>query len=318
MNQVKSNSRNIYFTTRKWGFGSNIVNYLKAALFCSETERQLVLQDRNNTISEDFELFSVVQLPHWIKRTNSIVIIPIENLKTLVKFILNKDYSLYDRVTYSLVYWLGRKKEIFLNDFNSNRAIKTFFAEEYKRHVGGKFLELWRYTSEVTEIFNGWDKTLSLEGYKPDIAIQIRGGDKVLEIENESSYASPIDKYIDVCIKELNNLEIEAPEIYIMTDTHSYFLEIKRKMKALLPNAKLRSCVKEDQGGYFQQNFNDSDLNSKIEQYHFFLYELEFLRKSKVSIGSYYSNIFYLASLLPYKKSTKFISVDISFEKSYL
>lgn len=307
-----------YFTTRQWGFGSNIVNFLKSALFCEQNGYELVLQDKYNTIGSDYNLFSVIEIPGFVKRTNNDTVIPIEDLKSLVKFNLYGKLPYYKKMYYSLWYVSGMNSEIFIKNFNHDQEINSYFISNYKKHIGGNLLTCWKYTEEIKNVFRKYDEEYKFENYHPDLAIQIRGGDKIEELRVLGVNKSSIDDYLKICFEELAKIEKFEISVYVMTDTFSFFQVIRDKIIAIYPNADVRSLADPSQEGYSQTNFEGLDRNVKISAYYFFLYELEMLRKARVCVGSFNSNIFYLASLIRYDKESKFISVDTTVKNSFL
>lgn len=307
-----------YFTTRPWGFGSNIVNYLKSALFCDLKALKLILQDRNNTISNQYELFSVVKLPPFVTRTNTKIIVPIEDLKTCAKFILYSNYTVVNKFYYSVIYLFGLRNSMFLKNFNFDKEINLFFLENHTQYTGDRMLKYWQYTDDMKSVFSRYDGIYGYIDYAPDIAIQIRGGDKVQESLTEGVKIASIDSYLDICSDYILKCAKEHINIYVMTDTYSYFIKVKENIELNHSNVTVRSMVTPDQQGYQQADFNSLDIEQKKESYHFFLYELEMLRKSPICVGSFNSNIFYLASLIRYRTSSEYVSVDADVLKSFL
>lgn len=304
-----------YFTTREWGFGSNIVNFLKSAFFCDKKGYNLILQDRNNSIGNDYSLFSVIELPLFINRSDTQAIIPIENFKTLAKFNLYGQYSWMDKLKYSFFYMANVKKALFLNNFNADAEINDFFLQNYE---GSNMLAYWRYGPELKCIFEKYDDDFGYKNYVPDISLQIRGGDKIAEAFDHGVKSAVVDDYLRACSFEIEQLNKPAIEIYLMTDTYSYFVYFRNLIKIKYPHVFVRSLADPKQEGYQQGDFNNLDKQIKINAFHFFLYEMEMLRKSPICIGSFGSNIFYLASLIKYNPEYKFLSVDLSLESSFL
>lgn len=312
------NIRKKYFSTRQWGFGSNIVNFLKCATYCKKNNYKLILQDKNNSIGSDFELFSVIELPTFVHRSTEIAYIPINSFNTLVKFNKRNDYNLTQKLYYSFCYVTGKKSGIFIGNFNRDKKIQSFFKYNYTKYVANFFLECWKYNDTTKAIFSQYDIDFNLTNYTPDISIQIRGGDKVSESLRRGVTPALIEDYYKILSEEIEKINHQTVNVYVMTDTYSFFEIIKERVEAVYPNVILRSLVKPKSEGYIQEDFNALDVQIKINSYYFFLYELEMLRKSQLCIGSYASNIFYLASLITYLKNSKFISVDVGFEKSFL
>lgn len=311
--------KNIYFTTRPWGFGSNIVNFLKSAAYCAYNNYDLIFQDRNNSISEDFKLFSPINLRNNIIRNKMVKTYPIYNWKTYLKFLINDQFSVNIRIKYAVFYIFNFEADIFMKNFNFNNKINSSFFKNISIYRGAFLNTLWSYNEETFKIFKGLDLKYDLIDYKPDISIQIRGGDKINERTEQGHQGNIIiDNYLRYLLKELSLINKDIPKIYIMTDTYSYYTSIAEKVLTLYPNAELKTLANNQQQGYHQEIFNELSVNEKIESYYFFLYEIEFLRKSKTCIGSFTSNIFYLTYLIPYLIESKFVSVDSTLENSFL
>jgi len=310
--------REKYFSTRQWGFGSNIVNYLKFATFCDKNNYKLILQDQNNSIGIDFELFSVIKLPIFVHRSKEIAYIPIHSFNTFIKFNKRSDYNLSEKIHYSYCYLTGKKPGIFIKNFNRDKKIQSFFKYNYANYVANSFLEYWTYNETIKDVFAQYDIDFDFQNYIPDISIQIRGGDKVSESLRRGVTPALIEDYLSVCSDEIDKINNPIVNVYVMTDTYFFFKTMKERLEAVYPNVIIRSLVKTENDGYIQENFNALDKKTKINSYYFFLYELEILRKSRLCIGSYASNIFYLVSLITYMKDNKFISVDVEFEDSFL
>lgn len=311
-------TREKYFSTRQWGFGSNIVNYLKCVTYCDKNNYKLILQDQNNSIGSEFELFSVIELPTFVHRSKEIAYIPINSFDTFVKFNKRSDYNLTEKLYYSFCYVTGKKSGIFIKNFNRDKKIQFFFKCNYTKYVANSFLEYWKYNETAKAIFAQYDTDFNLTNYTPDISIQIRGGDKVSESLRRGVTPALIEDYFEIFSEEIQKINTKVINVYVMTDTYSFFKIIKERLEVVYPNVILRSLVKPECEGYIQEDFNVLDKQIKINSYYFFLYELEILRKSQLCIGSYASNIFYLASLITYLKNSKFISVDVKFEESFL
>jgi len=307
-----------YFCCREWGFGSNIVNYLRTAFFCYKNNYYLILQDRNNSIGPEFCLFSVINLPEFIHRTTITKTIPIYNFKSLFKFNLNTKYSLFDKLFFTFCYLIGFKSEFFIKNFNTDQIINSYFSENFNKNNINTISNLWDYSLETKKIFQKFEEELKCEDFVPDLSIQIRGGDKLGELKVKGQKISSINIYVDTCLNELKKMSIKYPKIYIMTDTNSYFQFIKSSLLETFPNSDIRSFVSPKQEGHIQSHFNDLDIKQKINLYYLFLFELDMLRKASIVIGSYNSNIFYLAFLIRNKVTNHFISVDTTFENSFL
>lgn len=306
------------FTTRKWGFGSNILNFIKIAFYCNHNGLTLNLQDRNNTIGVGFSLFSVVELPEFIKVISGDIVVPIENVKSLIKYILYDSSRLPIKLKYSLWYLTHYRRELFLSKFNSDKSVNSFFSENYKKFSGIGFSKYWRYTEKTISIFRDYDQNFGLESFTPDISVQVRGGDKLLEISEMGFENSLIDQYLEATILAVSQSQKVTLNIYIMTDTYSYFIYLKDRLLMLYPYLQIKSLAKDHQEGYSQDNFNVLNKQAKIDAYYLFLYELEKLRIAKVCVGSYTSNIYYLASLIKYDATNEFINVGKNLEDVYL
>lgn len=300
------------------GFWKHIVNYLKCATYCDKNNYKLILQDQNNSIGSEFELFSVIELPTFVHRSKEIAYIPINSFDTFVKFNKRSDYNLTEKIYYSFCYVTGKKLGIFIKNFNRDKKIQSFFKCNYTKYVANSFLEYWKYNETTKAIFAQYDTDFNLKNYTPDISIQIRGGDKVSESLRRGVTPALIEDYFEIFSEEIEKIHTKVVNVYVMTDTYSFFKIIKERLEVVYPNVILRSLVKSECEGYIQEDFNVLDKQIKINSYYFFLYELEILRKSQLCIGSYASNIFYLASLITYLKNSKFISVDVEFEESFL
>ena len=307
-----------YFCTRKWGFGSNILNYYKYAFFCHHHNIRLILQDGYNVIGNNFELFSVVKLPQLIERSNAKMVIPIEDYKSLFKFILFGNYKINEKILYSFSFIFGMKSELFLNHFNTDVKVNDFFLKNYRKNRSESLNICWNYNSLIKDIFDTYNTTYSMHDFIPDLAIQIRGGDKIEEVNRCGLFNASLDTYVSICINRIKDLNLENAKVYVMTDTFTYYAEIKSQIQSLYPLADIRSFVKKTSTGYCQEDFDNLDYSSKLESYYFFLYELEFLRKAATCIGSYNSNIFYLASTISYESSNIFIPVDTLMHESFL
>ncbi|MFV7234927.1 hypothetical protein [Flavobacterium sp. ZB4R12] len=310
--------KNKYFCTREWGFGSNIVNYLKSAMFCHQNNYNLILQDRNNSIGKEFNLFSVIELPDFIQRTNIIITIPVENFKSLVKFNLFGKYTRREKVLYSFCYLTGMKSGFFIKNFNLDSEINSFFSSNYIKYAENSMKVCWKYNFEIKDVFKKFEQDFKCQDFQPNLSIQIRGGDKIEESLSQGVKPALVDNYLDICLDELKKIDKTNVKIYVMTDTYSYFKLIKERLEVFYPNADIRSFANPNQEGYLQADFNDLEIDTKIDSYYFFLYELEMLRKAPVCVGSFNSNIFYLASLIRYEQTSTFISVDSTFENSFL
>jgi hypothetical protein len=313
-NQIKEK----YFSTRQWGFGSNIVNYLKFSFYCDKNNYKLILQDQNNSIGSDFELFSVIKLPSFIHRSKEIAYIPIYSVNTFIKFNKRSDYKLSEKIYYSYCFITGKNKGIFIKNFNRDKKVQSFFRNNYASSVANSFLRYWSYNEIIKAVFAQYDIDFDCENYTPDISIQIRGGDKISESLRRGVTPALMEDYLNVCIAGIDKINHPIVNVYVMTDTYSFFKIIKKRLEAVYPTVIVRSFVKSEHEGYIQEKFNTLDKQTKINSYYFFLYELEILRRSHLCIGSYASNIFYLASLITYLKDSKFISVDVEFENSFL
>ncbi|AWG21432.1 hypothetical protein FFWV33_07750 [Flavobacterium faecale] len=287
-------------------------------MFCYHNDYNLILQDRYNSIGKEFNLFSVVELPNFIERTNITQIIPVDDFKSLVKFNLYGNFTLIDKISYSFFYLTGLKSNHFIKNFNFDKDINSFFLSNYNK-VNENSLEIyWKYTLDTKNIFKQFERDLCCQDFIPDLSIQIRGGDKVEESLTLGRTPSSVEQYLEICFDEIKKSGNDNLNIYIMTDTYSYFQIIKNRLLAVYPNIDIRSFVSSDQEGHLQSDFNSLDNSVKINSYYFFLYELEMLRKASICIGSFNSNIFYLGFLIRYQKNNKFISVDTTFENSFL
>ena len=147
--------------------------------------------------------------------------------------------------------------------------------------------------------------------------MQIRGGDKNKERIEQGFSENNLDLYYDLLVKKIIEFENKPIKVYLMTDTFYYFKIIKERLMILFPQVELRSLVKENHEGYDQNSFNNLDAITKINNYYFFLYELEILKSSKICIGSFNSNIFYLAYITG-NPENNFFSVDSSFDNNFL
>ncbi len=179
-------------------------------------------------------------------------------------------------------------------------------------------VNLWDYSFETKRIFKKFEKDLKCDDFVPDLSVQIRGGDKFGELLAKGQKISSINNYLDICLNELTKTGIKNPKIYIMTDTYSYFHLIKSRLLKIFPKSDIRSFVSPEQEGNIQSHFNDLDFKRKINLYYLFLFELEMLIRAPIVIGSYNSNIFYLAFLIRLKVTNHFVSVDTTFQNSFL
>ena len=307
-----------YFTTRKWGFGSNIVNFIKSAAYCFDNQKQLVLQDRYNTISNKFLLFSPIVLPSHVIRNTKENVIPVDNLKSLVKFIISREFSLRDKLKYSFFYCFNIESEQFIKNFNLDKEVNLVFNQKINQYRESVINKIWIYTDSTIKVFKEFDVKYDWIYYNPDLCIQIRGGDKIKETIEQGRSPVLLKEYFDLTLTELKTLSKPNPQIYVMTDTYSYYINIKDQILAHYPDACIRTLAKKNHEGYQQEEFNGLDLEKKMEAYYFFLYELEFLRKTSICIGSFNSNIFYLAFLISYNTTNKYISVDSTIEDNFL
>ncbi|MFT6689218.1 MAG: hypothetical protein ACJAX7_002250 [Saprospiraceae bacterium] len=307
-----------YFCTREWGFGSNIVNYLKSALFCHQNNYELILQDRHNSIGKEFELFSVIELPVFVNRTKTKTTIPVEDVKTFVKFNISEKYSIREKFLYSFFYLTGFKSRFFIKNFNHDSEINSFFSSNYSKSGENSMKLCWKYNSKTNDIFKNLEQDFNCQDFQPNLSIQIRGGDKIEESLILGVKHALVDDYLIICVEELKKIDKANVKVYVMTDTYSYFKLIKERLEEFYPNADIRSFANPNQEGHLQADFNALGIKTKIDSYYFFLFELEMLRKATVCVGSFNSNIFYLGSLIRYEQTNAFISVDSTFENSFL
>jgi len=166
-------------------------------------------------------------------------------------------------------------------DFNRFFFEKSFIQKKFhipELNIDGDYITAcsilfditWHYNSETKKTIGELIQNLNLP--VKYTAIQVRGGDKIIEFS-----LRPMTPYYDM----LHNLK-SCKEIYVLTDDYRIF----EKLKEEKPNYNWYTLCKPEENGYYNSSFiNQGPLYKKEKMTRFFA-SMELLNQSDLFIGT--------------------------------
>ncbi len=258
------------------GFFSEYNNMLLAMAYCLKNKVRFELYSKTANFGyekgwQDFFLpFCEENVLNGNTIYNGRQSCPAVRLLDKIKMFFFKKYNRIDYLTFEL--WEGFHNRFFKNEIfdfpslgwnGSTKDICRFLHEM-----------IWRYNFETQEKKGDLVHSLALPAEY--VGVHIRLGDKFVEYERQE-----LEKYISKVTENSN-----VNEAFILTDDYSVIHELER----LFPAWKFYTLCKEDERGYYHQEFLKKSIKEKRDAHIRLFTSMDILAKASLFVGTYSSN----------------------------